>query len=131
MDEARFVWKYNYRVFQYFEIRLFTKFHFNQKVYSLSVAGYTCTDIGQIPVDDVAECRKTIPFIQSIYLDISENIDKEESYWYLPKACYVFTKKDYNSGEYGIFFNRHITGSRDKNSRQVCKQKTNGRWIRK
>ena len=84
--------------------------------------GESCSDVGRIPLENLEECKKALTTIESLYPDIPIEIN-EENVGEFTKGCYVFTIKGF---DYGVYFNKHPSGTPNMDSRQVCKQETNG-----
>ena len=87
-------------------------------VYFLSEAGHICSDSEMMLINDMNDCNNAIPWIQSVYANISSGVHREDTGLY-PRGCNVFVHKNES---YGIFFNRfNLTSKKTNvNSRQVC-----------
>ena len=66
-----------------------------------------CSQDGDKAVDDVNVCKEV-----ARHLNHNFEITDEEPDW--PKGCYFANE---------IYFNPHLTGSSNNNSRQICKRR--------
>lgn len=85
-------------------------------VYFLSEAGHICSDTEMMPIYDLDNCTNAMPWIQSVYTNISNAMHREDHSLY-PTGCNVFV---HNNKSYGIFFNVFQSNKTNINSRQVC-----------
>ena len=73
--------------------------------YFLSEGNELCSTDGHIAVNDEIECK-----VATTQLDLVFNTTEDKAD--MPKGCYL-------SGV--VYFNRHLSGSRKYNARQICK----------
>ena len=78
------------------------------KGYFLSEAGRVCSDNGDIAVDGIETCKIAAETLNKDFI-------KSENTAEFPKGCYLMGPN--------VFFNKHSTGSRRINTRQICKPK--------
>ena len=88
--------------------------------YSLSDSGRLCSETGEIPLDDKEGCKNAESWILSKYPDLPSGVTNDTLEGY-PKGCHV-----YLYDPKGIYFNAHLTGAAQEDSRQVCKKEVKG-----
>ena len=89
-------------------------------------SGISCFNIGQDITDNLDECKLALPYIISVFPNISNAVVTEKAAGY-PKGCYVFGTA---SGSFSVWFNKHEFGSyTHAKSIQLCKLSKHGQFI--
>ena len=70
----------------------------------------TCSDNNIMSVDDLYTCKEAAADIPDVQFQNEENTSNR------PKGCYLHTPTRW------VIFNKHSSGSRMENARQICKR---------
>ena len=85
--------------------------------YWLSETSTLCSDEGAISVTDKDECYLTLPDVQSVYPNATQNILEEFTSSEYPTGCFLYMY----AGGIKVYFNSHETGGRYSNGSDICK----------
>ena len=71
-----------------------------------------CSDTENTPVNDLETCKKAVDQIKKTFPSTYFKNRVNRANW----GCYLY----FNNGSYLMNFNRHVTGSTNRKSRQIC-----------
>ena len=91
--------------------------YFIEFTYFASEANKLCKDTNDVPVLDMQTCAETIGYIDNVDTEfISSHEEFTVTSPSYPPGCYV-------RGPAEVFFNNHLDGKKEVNSRQVCENR--------
>ena len=96
---------------------LHVNLYFIEFTYFASEANKLCEDTNDVPVLDMQTCAETIGYIDNVDTEfISSHEEFTVTSPSYPPGCYV-------RGPSHVFFNNHLDGKKEVNSRQVCENR--------
>ena len=88
--------------------------------------GVSCFNIGHDITDNLHECKLALPYIISVFPNISNFVSTETAILY-PKGCYIY---QYTSARPSVWFNSHEIGAyTHADSAQLCTLSKYGQLI--